>query len=342
MARLGGQDHGTRRASREIRRVAIFFAALFVVGTLGFRWIEKIPWLDALYMTVITLSTVGFGEVRPLGPLGKVFTSVLILLGVGTLGLLASKVTEAAIGGRVFRRRRMIMENRRLTDHVIVCGFGRMGRSVTEQLEIFGTPFTVVEKDPARLEEVEDLGFPHIAGDATDDATLLAAGVERARALATVLPHDADNLFVTLTARNLNRGLTIVARASSEKNRPKLVSAGANHVFDPYQSGGRLLARQLLHPSVTAFMDLFTRRGEADLAIEEVEIAAGSPLAGVTLREAPIRREMDVIVVGIRRADRDLLFNPSPDVAPSPGDVLVALGRRENLQRLARLAEGNR
>ncbi len=234
------------------------------------------------------------------------------------------------------------MENRRLRDHVIVCGFGRMGRSVAEQLGAFGTPFNVVEKDPERLEEIEALGVPHVAGDATDDATLLAAGVERAKALATVLPHDADNLFVTLTARSLNRALTIVARTSSEKNRPKLLSAGANHVLDPYQSGGRLLARQMLQPSVTEFMDLVTRRGEADLALEEVEIAARSPLAGVTLRDAPIRREMDIIVVGIRRAGRELMFNPSPDEAPAAGDVLVALGRRENLQRLARLAEGTR
>ncbi len=342
MAGLGGQEHSSRGASRELRLVALFLTALFVAGVIGFRALEGLSWLDAAYMTVITLSTVGFGEVHPLDAAGKAFTSVLILLGVGTLGFLASRLTEAAMGGRVFHRRRMLMENRRLRDHVIVCGFGRMGHSVAEHLDTFRTPFTVVEKDPARLEEVEDRGYPHVAGDATDDATLLAAGVERAKALATVLPHDADNLFVTLTARSLNRGLTIVARASSEKNHSKLLSAGANHVFDPYQSGGRLLARQLLQPSVTEFMEVLTRRGESDLALEEVVIDPGSPLAGVTLRDAPIRREMDIIVVGIQRADHEMLFNPSPDVAPSAGDVLVALGRRENLQRLARLAEGRR
>jgi voltage-gated potassium channel len=338
---IGRGGKGKRGSAREIRLASTLFVVLFLAGTLGFRVIENLSWLDALYMTVITLSTVGFGEVHPLSPAGKAFTIGLILLGVGTLGFLASRATEAALGGTVFRRRRMLMENKRLTSHVIVCGFGRMGKSVTDQLDLFGTPFTVVEKDPARLEELEDRGLPHVPGDATDDATLLAAGVERARALATVLPHDADNLFVTLTARSLNRDLTIVARASTDKNHSKLLSAGANRIFDPYQSGGRLLARQLLQPSVIEFMEVLDRGGAGDLAMEEVQIAAGSPLAGVTLRDAPIRREMDVIVVGVRRADQELVFNPAPDLAPRAGDVLVALGRRDNLQRLARLAEGS-
>ncbi len=322
------------------RAALAVLALLFAMGVVGYRVIEQFGWLDSFYMTVITLSTVGFGGVHPLSQAGKAFTSVLILLGVGTLAYAATKATEAIIEGGLLRRRRMLMEIKRLRDHVIVCGWGRMGAAVTNHLAEHGAPHVVIEKDPERLAGLESAGIPHVAGDATEDATLQAAGAERAKALAAVLSNDAENLFVTVTARSLNRNMTIVARASTEKNQSKLLSAGATRVFNPYLSGGRLLATQLLQPSVTAFMEMMSHRGESDLALEELQLDPGSPLVGVTLRDAPIRRELDVIVVGVRRRDDALVFNPPPDLAPEAGDVLVALGRRENLVRLARLAEG--
>jgi voltage-gated potassium channel len=168
----------------------------------------------------------------------------------------------------------------------------------------------------------------------------MEAGVQRAKALATVLPNDAENLFITLTARTLNSKLTIVTRASDEKNEPKMIAAGADRVLNPYRSGGRQMVRQLLHPAVTEFIDVISARGKTELSLEEVELQESSSLVGVSLREAPIRKEMDIIVVGIRRAREGLIFNPPSDLAPQAGDVLVALGRLENLRRLERLASG--
>ena len=297
-------------------------------------------WLDSLYMTVITLATVGFEEVHPLSHAGKVFTIALILIGVTSLAYAAARITETLLEGGLLRRRRMLSEIRHLQGHVVVCGYGRMGGAVVRDLLAHGASCVVVEKDPERVKLLEGERLLHVVGDATDDECLVAAGVERAKALATVLPHDADNLFVTVTARSLNSALTIVARAGDEKNVTKLQKAGANHVFNPYQSGGRMVARQLLHPSVTKFIEVVSQGIDAALALEEVLLRPGSSLIGSNLREAPIRREMDIVVVGVRRRDGEFVFNPSPDLSLAEGDTLVALGRRENLVRLERLAEG--
>lgn len=189
-------------------------------------------------------------------------------------------------------------------------------------------------------ERLDRLGILHVEGDATDDSLLLAAGIQRASSLAACLPHDADNLFVTLTARNLNQGLIVVARASNEKNEPKMLAAGANRVMNPYRTGGRQMARQLMQPAVTEFFDVISGGRDTGLSLEEVELQPGSSLVGVTLRDAPIREEMDVIIVGVRRKDEGLRFNPPSNLAPRAGDVLLALGLRENLERPEKVAAG--
>lgn len=324
----------------KIRTAIVFFLLLMLAGTVGYNLLEDWPLLDSLYMTIITLSTVGYGELKPLSPAGRLFTSVLILLGVGTLAYTLTRVIEAVVEQRLFHWRRVQMDIKRIKDHVVVCGYGRMGETVCAQLRERRVPLVVIERDGAMSERLDQIGILHLVGDATDDAVLNEAGVRRAKALAAVLPSDADNLFVTLTARHLNPDLTVVTRASNEKNEPKMLAAGANRVLNPYRSGGRQMARQLLQPSVTEFFDLITGGVDTGLSLEEVELQPGSSLIGVTLREAPIRREMDVIVVGVRRLDEGLIFNPPSDLAPQAGDILLALGRRENLRRLEQLAAG--
>jgi voltage-gated potassium channel len=325
---------------RKVQVAMLLFLSLILVGTGGYSIIEGWPPIDSFYMTVIALSTVGFGEVHPLSSTGKVFTSVLIVIGVGTLAYALKRTTEAILERGLLRRRRLAMEIKRLSNHVVVCGYGRMGRVIANELKARSVPFVVVEKDTDALEHLEHKGYRFVKGDATDDNSLSEAGVERARAMATVLPNDSDNLFVTLTARNLNESLTIIARSSNPKNTKKMRTAGATRVLNPYLSGGRLIIRQLLHPSVTEFFEVISQWQETDIGLEEVVLADESPLVGVKLRDAPIRKEMDVIVVGVRGSDAGMRFNPHPDLALDAGDTLVVLGHQENLKRLTRLAEG--
>ncbi len=317
------------------------FAALLLAGMFGYHFIEGWPLLDALYMTIITISTVGFREVEPLSPLGKLFTSILIVTGVGTLAYVGTIVLEAVFERGLLGERRNRVEIKRLSDHVILCGYGRMGAVVGEQLEARGIRYVVVEKDPEMLRQLQTRGIRFVDGDATEEKTLLLAGVERARAMATVLPHDADNLFVTLTARGLNSAMAIVTRSCNRKNDAKMIAAGATRVLNVYLNSGRLMARQLLHPSVTAFMDMISQWGDESLGLEEVQLLPASPLVGVELRNAPLRSELNVIVVGVRGKNAVMHFNPPSEYAPAAGDVLVVLGHRENLRQLERMAEGD-
>lgn len=325
--------------TRAIRSALFVFPALLVLGTLGYMAIEGWSAVDSIYMTIITLSTVGFREVHSLSAVGKLFTSVMIILGVGTLAVVVTRMTEAILERGLFRRQRMIREINRLRDHVVVCGYGRMGATVVDQLKPRGVKLVIVDRDPETCERLDEAGLKYIRGDATDDATLIEAGIDRARSLATVLEHDSDNLFVTLTARKINPALTIIARSSSRKNDVKMLAAGATRVLNPYFNGGRLMAQQLLHPSVTEFIDAISTWDDSEISLEEVQVAPGSSLIGQALRDAPIRREMDVIVVGVRAHEGGMQFNPPPDLLLAGGDTLVVLGHRENLRRLARLTQ---
>ena len=270
------------------RTIIILLFALLAGGTAGFMTIENWSFLDSLYMTVITLSTVGFKEVQPLSAPGRFFTVVLIFFGVGSLAYTARWMIESFVELRLIHWRRVQMEIKRIKRHVVVCGYGRMGEAICAHLLERKVPLLVLERDASVSERLTQLGILHLVGDATDDALLVEAGVQRAKALAAVLPHDADNLFVTLTARNQSKNLTIVTRASNEKNEPKMISAGANRVLNPYRTGGQQMARQLLQPAVTEFFDVLTGGQDTGLDLEEIELQSGSSLVGVSLRESPI------------------------------------------------------
>jgi voltage-gated potassium channel len=315
---------------------------LIVLGTLGYYILEPDYTLfDSVYMTVTTLTTVGYGEVHTLHWQGRLFT-VFLLLG-GTIGFLyaVTELFRAVVSGEVhnlLERRRMERILAGLNNHLIVCGYGRMGRFVCKEFSGQGLDFVVIDR---KAEALVDFALPHgiaLVGDATADDILKRAGIERARALVTVAASDADNLFITMTARLLNDKLYIVARAEGEQAETKLRRAGASRVVAPYAIGGLKMAQAVLRPAVVDFIELATRTEHLDLQIEETLIGTGSRLAGQTLRDSRLRQDLGIIVVAIKKEGGHLQSNPPRDAVMTPGDTLIVLGDRQNLDRLEEMA----
>jgi voltage-gated potassium channel len=318
-------------------------ALLMVVGTLGYHVVEGWSLFDALWMTVTTVTTVGYGEVHPLSPTGRVFTMVLLLGGVFTLFYAATEVIRGIVSGEVrtaLGRQRMERDMAELRGHLIVCGFGRMGQLVCARFAAQRLPFVIVDRQADLL---ADFQMPHglaLHGDATSDDVLHRAGVGRARALVAVTGSDADNLYITLSARLLNEKLFIVARAENERAEQKLTRAGADRVVSPYSIGGARVAQAVLRPTVVDFLELATRTEHLALQIEEVQIGRGSRLAGTTLRESQVRQDLGIIIVAIKKTSGDMLFNPTSDTLMEAGDTLITLGPRPQLDQLEGLAQG--
>lgn len=318
---------------------------LLTTGTLGYRWIEGDHWshFDGFYMTAITLTTIGYGETHELSPRGRLFTVVLAYSGVFTLAYLATELIRSAVSGQlreVIGRQWVDDQLATLTGHLIVCGHGRMGRIVCAELDRQKKWFVIIDKT---AELLADLPYEHalpIPGDATDDNILRRAGIDRAKALLTVVGSDADNLYITLSARLLNPKLMIVARAEEEEAEAKLRKVGANKVISPYLAGGHRAVQAVLRPAVLHFMEMATRPEFLDLQIEEVKVSAGSALAGRSLRESRIGSDLGVVVVGLLRPGGELLYNPPLDTVVEPEAVLVALGQRRSLDRVEQLATG--
>jgi voltage-gated potassium channel len=317
---------------------------LFLAGTLGYYFIEeKYTLFDALYMTVITLSTVGYEEVHRLSPAGRTFTMVLIVLGVSAFVYAGSEFIRTMITGELrelLGRQRMQRSLARMVGHVIVCGYGRLGRLVCQEFARQGVPFVVIESKPEVLAGFDLAHGIPLHGDGTSDDVLKEAGVERARGLVAVMPSDADNLYTTMSARLLHKELFIVARVEDPKAEQKLRRAGANRVVSPYQIGGLRLAHAVLRPAVVEFIDLATRNEHLELQIEEARVGAGSPLAGTTLKESAVRANLKVIVVAIKKGSGRMVFNPAPETAIEAEDVIIAIGDRQHLDALEKIASG--
>jgi voltage-gated potassium channel len=319
----------------------VVLAALLATGTLGYRVVGGWGWMDALYMTVITITTVGFHEVQPLGTGGRLFTMALALGGVFTAFYAAAEFIRAVVTGEILSvlgRQRMEHQLANLSGHLVVCGFGRMGRLVCEEFSHAGMPFVVIDREARVLE-----GFKHphgiaLVGDATADDVLRRAGVDRARALVSAAASDADNLYITMSARFLSERLFIVARAESEGAERKLKRAGANRVVAPYIIGGHRVAQAVLRPNAMDFIELATQSQHLELQIEEAEVRRGSPLVGQSLKASPVRSELGIIVVAMKKGDGHMVFNPSPEALFEAGDVLIVLGHRQQLDRLETLA----
>ncbi|HEX4591408.1 MAG TPA: potassium channel protein [Gemmataceae bacterium] len=321
--------------------------ALMAIGTAGYRLIEGPTWsiLDALYMTATTLTTVGFGEIHPLSPAGRVFTIVLCLTGVFALFFAAGEIIRTMLSGEIQKtlgRHRMERNLAALSGHYIVCGHGRMGQLVCQEFTAHKLPFVVIENGEERIEALRQSGLLYVHGDATSDETLRLAGVERAQALITVVASDADNLYITLSARLLNEKLLIVARAEGREADAKLRRVGANHVVSPYVIGGFRIAQAVIRPAVVDFIELATRTDHLEMQIEEIELAAGSPLVGHTLGEQRFHQQLGVIVMAIKMPKGAMVANPTGETILEGGSTLIALGHRDQLDKLERLAAAAR
>jgi len=327
----------------EFRKKVILTAALifFIIsfGTLGYMTIEGWNLFDSLYMTIITLTTVGYGEVHALSDKGRMFTIILIVGGVGTVFYALSTGAKIILEGElqeIFGRKRLEKKIRELKDHYIVCGYGRMGRIICRELIGKSLNFIVIEKKPDLLEERKDILL--FEGDATKDNILKEAGIERAKGLISVLPTDAENLYVVLSARGLNPSLQIVARAGEEGSEQKLLRAGADRVVSPYYIGGLRIAHTILKPAVVDFIEFATKSGNIDLQMEEIFIEEDSGFAGLTLDECGFGRDLGIIVVAIKQRSGEMKFNPTFRSTVRAGDTLIALGEISKLKILEDMA----
>ncbi len=328
------------------KRALLSFSLVFFVllsGTIGYTVIEGWTIFDSFYMTVITLSTIGYQEVRPLSYAGRVFTIFLVFIGVGVVAYVINNGIRVVLEGEIqksFGRMKLEKRLNALKDHFIVCGYGRMGQIICKELKAHGVPFVVIEKEPLELDADEETLF--LFGDATRDELLKKAGIERARGLISVLSTDAQNLFVVLSARELNPDLFIVARAGEEGSEQKLLRAGADRVVSPYHIGGLRIAHTVLKPAVVDFLEFATRSGNIELQMEEIDVQEGSALAGKTIHESGIGRNLGVIIVAIKRQEGDMKFNPVHNTKIRAGDTLIAIGEVEKLKRLEKMAVGGK
>ncbi len=329
--------------NRLTRRFVLIMGAIvttLTIGTVGFTVIDGYPPFDAFYMSLTTMTTVGYGEIHPLSHAGRIFNSFLIVFGVTTIfiaiGAMTQTIIELEFGDAIGKRRNKRMIDN-LKDHYIICGFGRVGRGAASELRHAGVPFVVVDNNPDRAEHAMLAGMLAVAADSTQDETLRLVGIERARGLVAALATDADNLFVLLSAKGLNPGIYVATRAAEEGAEAKMRRAGADAVFAPYAMTGHRLAQSLLRPHVVQFLDFTTKDVGEDIAIEQVRVAATSEMVAKTIREMQLRKEVGVIVMAIRKESGEMVFNPPADTAVQGGDYLIVMGRPGNLRTLETL-----
>jgi len=332
-------DHLRRR----LILIVIALVLVLSVGTVGFMWIEHYPVFDAFYMTLTTVTTVGYAEIRGLSHAGRVFNSFLIMVGVTTIFLAVGAMTQTLIElelNQFFGKRRVRSMIDKLEGHIILCGFGRVGRGAAEELRKAGTPFVVIDNNDERVERAIKAGMLAVLADASRDETLRDVGIERAKGLIATLASDADNLFVILSAKTLNPNLQLSVRIAEESSEQKMRRAGADFVFAPYNTTGHRMARAMLKPHVLEFLD-FTEQQGVDVEIEQVLVTDQSSFAGRTLADVDVRYKSSVVILAIRKADGKMHFNPSSEEKMSPGDHLIAMGDASNLQKLGALLMGS-
>lgn len=319
-----------------------FFILIMVLsfGTIGYMILEKWKFLDALYMTVITITTVGFREVGQVSEAGRIFTIFIIFSGMGIIAYILGTTAQAMVDFQVrslIGRTKLGMRMRSIKDHYIVCGFGRIGNIISRELKANKIPVVVIDSQIEAKPILEDADIPFIIDDATSEEVLVEAGIERAKGLISVVASDADNLFITMSARGLSRSLFILARAAEEQTEKKLLRAGANKVVMPYLIGGQKMAQSIIKPAVTDFLEFTIHNRDMDLEMGELKVGEGSLLNNLTLIESGIRKDMDVIIVAIRKKEGEMKFNPSSQTRIEAGDTLIALGKSDDLEKLEKI-----
>ncbi|MGD0620277.1 MAG: potassium channel protein [Bryobacteraceae bacterium] len=334
-----------RRVRRRLLRIAIAIALTLAMGTVGFTVVEHWPLFDSFYMTLITITTVGYEEIHPLSQGGRIFNSFLILFGVSTMFFAIGGMTQIIIElelNQYFGKRRIRAMIENLSNHYIVCGYGRVGRGAATALRSAGVSFVIIDRNDDKVERAIHDGMLGVQADANSDDTLRDVGIMRAAGLIATLSTDADNLFLVISARTLNPELKISARIAEITSSDKFRRAGAEYVFAPYDITGNRMAEALIRPHVYQFLDFTTRPGELGLnvSLDQVPVSVTSELVGQSLRHLQLRRDLGIIVLAIRKPDGNMLFNPPAEAEICGGDCLIVMGAQDALRNLNRsLAE---
>ncbi len=313
---------------------------ILLIGTFGYMNIENWDFLDSLYMTVITITTVGYGEVRAVSETGRFFTIFIIFSGMGIIAYILGIVAQAMVDIQVrslIGRRKLGIKLRSIKGHYIICGFGRLGKIITRELNANSIPSVVIDSNPETIQVLEGEQIPFVNDDATSEDVLIEAGIERAKGLISVVASDADNLFITMSARGLNPDLFILARADEEQSEKKLIRGGANRVVMPYLIGGQKMAHTIIKPAVSDFLEFAVHNNDIGLEMGELVVGEKSRLNGLILMDSGIRQEMDVIIIAVRKKEGDMAFNPSSQTRIEAGDTLIALGPSDDLDKLSEI-----
>lgn len=326
--------------SKKVKSALSIMLVLFITATAGYVIIEGYSIIDALYMTAITFTTIGYGEVKPLSGVGRLFTIVIAIAGVTvllvTIGFVSQEIIDIQLR-KILGRRKLEKEVKKLRGHYIICGYGRMGELIAKELHQAKIPFVIVETDEEKCQEIEEKGYIYIRGDATQEEVLEKAGIRNAKGLVSVVGSDADNVFIVLSARGMNRGLYILSRAVDESTERKLKIAGADKVCSPYKIGGMRLALSIVKPNVVDFLEIVTGSSQKGLWLEELRISEDKKeLIGKTIAESGIRKKLGSMVLAVKNEDGSMLFNPAPDYLIKQGDVLILLGNIEELEEIER------
>ncbi|MDD5711732.1 MAG: potassium channel protein [Smithellaceae bacterium] len=329
--------------AKKLRVALISLLSVIAVGTVGFHFLEGWAWVDSLYTSVITISTVGYGDFYPSHWETRLFVIVLIIFGVGVLFYTLGLFAEAMIEGRIrviMGRGRLEKKIEKMNNHYVVCGCGRIGFLICKELHADKVDFVVIDDNPDVLQKCEEAGFVYIKGDATQDKTLIAAGIKRARGIICVLPTDAENLYVILTAKELNNKIYILSRSEEEESEHRLLRAGADRVMSPYTLGGMRMAMAILRPAMLDFIEITTRRQSLELRMEELSVCDGSSMIGQSLEDSEIRQKFGLIIVAVKKESGKMIFNPLANYVIEKGDKLIAMGEDDNVMRFSDVCLG--